>query len=138
MSPGSADSRVLERTLSLVALALLLIGCALVLRPFVSALLWAVVLWIATAPIHQQVLAWVRQRPTPAAWAMSLGAALVLLLPIVIVGFSVADSARDLAIASSNWLAQGPPHPPAWIERIPMVGSHIAREWNELIADSGR
>jgi predicted PurR-regulated permease PerM len=138
MSPGSADSRVLERTLSLVALALLLIGCALVLRPFVSALLWAVVLWIATAPIHQQVLVWVRQRRTPAALAMSLGAALVLLLPIVIVGFSVADSARDLAVATGNWLGKGPPHPPAWIERIPFVGSHIAGQWNALTADSER
>src|SRR5262245_36802482 len=97
---GSADSRALERTLSLVALALLLVGCVLVLRPFVSALLWAVVLWIATAPIHQQVLGWVGNRKTPAALAMSLGAALVLLLPIVIVGFSMADSAKDLAIAT--------------------------------------
>jgi predicted PurR-regulated permease PerM len=138
MSPGSADSRVLERTLTLVALALLLIGCALVLRPFVSALLWAVVLWIATAPIHQQVLGWVRQRRTPAALAMSLGAALVLLLPIVIVGFSVADSARDLAVATGNWLGKGPPQPPAWIERIPFVGSHIAGQWNALTADSER
>jgi predicted PurR-regulated permease PerM len=140
MSPGTggSDGKVLERTLSLVALALLLIGCALVLLPFVTALLWAVVLWIATAPIHQQVLDWVHQRKTIAALVMSLGAALVLLLPIVIVGFSVADSASEFAVATRNWLSQGPPRPPAWVERIPMVGSHVAAQWNALAADSGR
>ena len=138
MNPGSADSRVLERTLTMVALALLLIGCGIVLRPFVTALLWAVVLWIATAPIHQQVLAWVRQRRTIAALVMSLGAALVLLLPLVIVGFSVADSAREFAVATRNWLTQGPPQVPVWFERIPLVGTHIATQWNELLGDSER
>ena len=49
------------------ALVILLIGCALVLRPFATSLLWAVVLWLATAPLHRQVLAWVRGRHTVAA-----------------------------------------------------------------------
>jgi predicted PurR-regulated permease PerM len=139
MSPSpSVDSRSLERILTIVALALLLIGCAIVLRPFVSSLLWAVVLWIATAPIHQQVLAWVRARRTAAALVMSLGAAVILLLPFVVVGMSVADSAADLAVATRNWLAAGPPSPPEWVARIPVVGTHAAAQWTELASDSQR
>src|SRR3990172_11562967 len=111
----SAESRRFEQVISGVALALLLIGCVIVLRPFVSALLWAVVLWIATTPIHQRVLGWVKQRRTIAALLMTLGAVLILLLPIVIVGFSVADSARDLTAATRKWLEAGPPAPPAWL-----------------------
>ena len=43
-SPAPPSGRRLERTLGLVVLALVLVGCLVVLRPFMSGLLWAVVL----------------------------------------------------------------------------------------------
>jgi predicted PurR-regulated permease PerM len=132
------ESRRYEQVISGAALALLLIGCVVVLRPFATALLWAVVLWIATAPIHQRVLVWVGQRRALAALAMTLGAALILLLPIGIVGFSVADSARDLAGASRRWLEGGPPSPPLWFANVPVVGQYAIRYWTELAGDSQR
>jgi predicted PurR-regulated permease PerM len=134
----SAESRRIEQVISGAALALLLIGCAIVLRPFATALLWAVVLWIATTPIHQRVLAWVDGRRTIAALAMTLGTALVLLGPIVIVGFSVADSARDLAGATRRWLEAGPPAAPLWLASLPLVGRHAADYWTTLATDSQR
>ena len=134
----SAESRRFEQVISGVALALLLIGCAVVLRPFVSALLWAVVLWLATAPIHQRVLGWVGGRRSVAALLMTLGVALILLLPIVIVGFSVADSAQDLASATRRWLEAGPPTPPAWLADLPLVGQRAANYWTSLVGDSQR
>jgi predicted PurR-regulated permease PerM len=134
----SAESRRFEQVISGVALALLLIGCAIVLRPFATALLWAVVLWIATTPIHLRVLGWVQERRTIAALIMTLGAVLILLLPIVIVGFSVADSARDLTIATRRWLEGGPPAPPAWLESLPLVGKSASAYWTTLAGDSQR
>src|SRR5262245_15407364 len=109
----SAMDRRFELVISGAALVLLLLGCALVLRPFATSLLWAVVLWLATARVHQQVLAWVGDRRTVAALVMTLGIASVLLLPIVVVGSSVVDSAQDLFTASRRWLETGgPPQPP--------------------------
>ena len=134
----SAESRRIEQVISGAALALLLIGCAIVLRPFATALLWAVVLWIATTPIHERVLAWVGGRRTIAALVMTLGTALVLLGPIVIVGFSVADSAKDLAGATRRWLEAGPPVVPAWIASLPLVGPYAADYWTTLAGDSQR
>lgn len=134
----SAESRRYEQVISGAALALLLIGCAIVLRPFATALLWAVVLWIATTPIHQQVLALVRQRRSIAALVMTFGTALVLLGPIVIVGFSIADSARDLAGATRRWLEAGPPAPPLWLASIPLVGRNAVDYWTTLAGDSQR
>jgi len=135
----SAESRRFEQVISGVALALLLIGCAIVLRPFASSLLWAVVLWLATTPLHERVLDWVgAQRRTTAALLMTLAAALILLLPIVIVGFSIADSARDLAAATQRWLAAGPPAPPEWLGRLPIVGPRAVDYWATLAGDSAR
>ena len=134
----STVDRRFELVISGAALVLLLLGCAFVLRPFATSLLWAVVLWLATAPIHQQVLAWVGERRTVAAALMTLGVSSVLLLPIVVVGFSVADSAQDLASASRRWLEAGPPQPPLWLESVPLVGRHVTHEWITLAGDSQR
>lgn len=134
----STETRGLERVISGVALALLLIGCAIVLRPFASALLWAAVLWIASVPVHQRVLALVNQRRAWAALLMTLAVTLILLVPILIVGFSLADSAKELVLATRKWLGSGPPEPPGWLTRLPLLGELAASQWRVLAGDSQR
>jgi predicted PurR-regulated permease PerM len=135
---SAAPDRRFELVISGAALVLLLLGCAMVLRPFATSLLWAVVLWLATAPLHQRVLSWVGDRHTVAAALMTLGISSVLLLPIVVVGFSVADSASDLASASRRWLEAGPSQPPTWLYSIPLIGGYVADQWIILAGDSQR
>ena len=57
----------IERNLGWVVVLLLLLGCLLVLRPFVSALLWAVVLCVSSWPIYHRLLQGLGQRRTLAA-----------------------------------------------------------------------
>jgi predicted PurR-regulated permease PerM len=134
----NVPDRRFELVISGAALALLLLGCGVVLLPFLTSLLWAVVLWLATAPIHQRVLAWVGGRRTVAAALMTVGVSSVLLLPIVVVGFSLADSARDLGDATRRWLEAGPPQPPSWLASIPIVGRYVAERWATFAGDSQR
>jgi predicted PurR-regulated permease PerM len=134
----STETRGLERVISGVALALLLTGCAIVLRPFASALLWAAVLWIASVPVHQRVLALVNGRRTLAALCMTLAVTLILLVPFVVVGMSLADSAKEFVMATRKWLGSGPVEPPGWISGLPLVGNFVADRWRELAGDSQR
>jgi predicted PurR-regulated permease PerM len=134
----STLDRRFELVISGAALVLLLIGCALVLQPFATSLLWALVLWIATSPLHQRVLAWVNGRQTIAAALMTLWIASVLLLPIVVVGFSLADSARDLATAAQHWFDGGPPEPPRWLGSLPLLGTFLENRWTEIASDRQR
>src|SRR5258706_3812700 len=120
----SAQDRRFELVISGAALVLLLLGCVVVLRPFATSLLWAVVLWLTTAPLHQRVLSWVGGRRTVAAAVMTLGIAAVLLVPILIVGFSFADSAQDLGGAVRRWQEAGPPQPPSWLPPVPLAGRY--------------
>src|SRR5262245_1347956 len=62
----------LEQHLGQILLLVLLIGCLLVLRPFVSALLWAIVLCFSTWPVYHRLLKLVGDRPTLAALLMTL------------------------------------------------------------------
>jgi predicted PurR-regulated permease PerM len=133
-----AGERRFEQLISGAALVVLLLGCAFVLRPFATSLLWAIVLWLATSPLHQRVLAWVGERHTVAALLMTLGVAIVLLMPIAIVGFSIADSAQDLTVAARHWIERHPPGPPSWLASLPVMGDFAAKQWHELAGDSQR
>lgn len=70
----------LERIISGGVLLALLVGCLLVLRPFVSALLWAAVLCFSTWPFYKRLLSLVRGRRTLAAMLMTLGMILIILI----------------------------------------------------------
>jgi predicted permease len=80
----------LEQNLGWAVLLLLLIGCLLVLRPFISALLWAVILCFSSWPLYQRLLRWVGRRRTVAALLMALGMVCILLVPFVIIGSTLA------------------------------------------------
>ncbi len=126
----------LEQSIGWIVLLLLLGGCLLVMRPFVSALLWAVVLCFSTWPVYRRLLALLRNRRSLAALVMSLGMILVILLPFLIVGVTLADDVRELAAATRQWFAQGPPEPPAWIAKVPVVGQQVTEYWQSLAQDT--
>jgi len=128
----------LERNLGLLALAFLVLGCLVVLRPFFSGLLWAVVLCFSTWPVYRRVLEFCRGRRTLAALVMSTGMMLILLLPFGVIGLSLADSVKELTGATRAWLDEGPPDPPAFLKRVPWIGATIDSYWHEMAEDSAK
>jgi len=133
-NPKSASR--LEQILGLVVLGLLLIGCFLVLRPFLTALMWAAILSFSLWPVHRRLLQRLRGRRTLAAAITTAGVALLVVVPFLIMGFSLADDARDLGSATRKWIAAGPPAAPAWLGKLPAVGARATDYWNELAADA--
>src|SRR6266404_4868386 len=107
----------LEQNLGWIALLLLFIGCLLVLRPFASALLWAVVLCISRWPLYQRLLRLLHGRRTWAALLMAIGMILIMLLPVLLVGLTLADNVKELTVAGQKWFEAGPPGPPGWLEK---------------------
>ena len=134
----SALTGKIERNLGWVVVLLLLTGCLLVLRPFVSALLWAVVLCISSWPIYRRLLGWVGNRRTLAAGLMTLAMILIVLLPFFIVAMTLADNIKELTGAVRNWIEAGPPAPPEWLARIPVVGEKAVDYWQGMAADTAK
>ena len=115
----------LEQNLGGFILLVLLAGCLLVLRPFVSALLWAVILCFSSWPVYRRLLTLLGNRNTLAAFLMTLAMILVILLPFVIVGVTLADNVKQLTEAAKHWIENGPSAPPEWLARVPVVGQRI-------------
>jgi len=128
----------LEQNLGWIVLLLLLAGCLLVLRPFVSALLWAVVLCFSSWPVYRRLLAWLGNRNSIAAFVMTMGMVLIILLPFVIVGVTLADNVNQLTDATKRWVENGPPAPPDWLARMPVVGQQATAYWQSMAADSSK
>src|SRR6185436_8969782 len=112
----------LEQNLGWAILILLAAGCVLVMLPFVSALLWAGILAFSSWPLYRRLLALLKGRRTLAATLISLGMILVILIPFVVVGATLADHVSALMAAVRKWIDAGPPAPPEWLHKLPAVG----------------
>jgi len=124
--PESAVFRgPIEAALSLAVIVLLVIGCLLVLAPFVSAILWAVLLCFSTWGIYNRLRGLLGNRKSLAALMMTLLLAAVAVGPFVIVGESLADNVADVVAAIRHAIDQGPQGPPEWVQRLPLVGQHV-------------
>ena len=128
----------IERNLGWAVVLLLFFGCLLVLRPFVSALLWAVVLCISSWPIYRRLLGWLGNRRTLAALVMTLAMILIVLLPFFIVVMTLADNVHELTSATRSWIEAGPPAPPEWLAKIPVVGQKAVDYWQSMAADTAK
>ncbi len=126
----------LEQNIGVILLALLLGGCLLVLRPFLSALLWAMVLSFALWPLYSRVLKLLKGRRTLAAMLLTLAMVLVIFLPFVVVGTTLADNVKELTTATKRWLDAGLPAPPGWLAKMPVIGASATAKWQSVAGDS--
>lgn len=133
-APQQTGAPNLEKKIGWAIVLLLLAGCLLVLRPFVSALLWALIFCSASWPFYIRLLRLLRNHKTLAASFMTLGMILIVLLPFVITGTTLADNVKDLTNAVHNWIDTGPPQPPEWLGKIPLVGAKAVETWQNVAA----
>jgi predicted PurR-regulated permease PerM len=128
----------IEPLLGGVALLLLLIGCVVVLKPFLSALMWAIVLTYSLYPLQRRFTAWLKGSRTLAACLVTLTLTLLLAGPVVLIGFSLAEDGRALAGATKKWFLSTPEEAPPWVQRLPIVGDEITDYWKEFSDDRKR
>ncbi len=127
----------LEQNLGWIVLALLLGACVMMILPFISALLWAVVLVFSTWPIYHWLVGVLGGRRTLAALLMALAMVAVIVLPFVIVGATLADDVQALTSVVRTWFASGPPAP-EWLAKVPVVGEKATARWHDLAADNAQ
>ncbi|NVM76156.1 putative PurR-regulated permease PerM [Duganella sp. SG902] len=106
----------------LAAIILLVIGCLIVLRPFLAAILFAAAITISSWPLYLRLLARLKQRRTVAALVMSIGLTLLIIVPLTLVTWNIADNASDVYDQVKAGLGSGTLDPPAWLRDIPVVG----------------
>lgn len=125
----------LARSMQVVALAVLVLGCYLVLRPFLTAMLLAAVVCVSTWPVFRWIRAHCGDHAPLAAFVTSLLLVLLLVLPVALTAASLANNAPMLVDFAKQLFARGTPEPPSWIANIPLVGDAADSYWRSLADD---
>jgi predicted PurR-regulated permease PerM len=124
----------IKTLLALTVLVLLILGCILVMWPFVTAVVWAGVLSFSTWGFYCHIRRVLAGRASLAALVMTLILASVVVVPFVIIGQSIADNIGDV-IAAIRRPFEEHAQVPAWISGFPYIGPHISGYLNNLISD---
>lgn len=131
------EHALITRIVKIVAAGLLVIGAAVVIEPFLAAGLFAAVFALATWPLHLAVRRLVRGSDTAAATIMILLAIVLVILPFAWLVDNAIERVPRWFAAVQAWFAAGLPAPPAWLQRIPVVGGWLDAYWREFAADPG-
>lgn len=127
----------IEAVAAVVAVALLAVGCLLVLRPFVSAILWATVLAYTTWPLLLRMERWMGGRRALAASTMTTLIALVMVLPFVVAGITLAENVSRLEDFFRFLQGGLPLEAPGWVRQLPWIGTAAAQAWPEFAQETG-
>lgn len=130
-SPDRTD-RLIRTLAGTVIVGGLLAGSVFVLRPFLTALLWSVLLVVSTWPMLRLLEVRVR---LPRGVAVSVLSLCLLALFLVPFGWGLSAILRNVH-AVMQMMSQLEtltlPHAPAWLEHIPVVGDTVLGAWEEL------
>lgn len=130
--------RYAEHVLGVGLLGLLLLGCFVVVRPFISVILWSAILCYATWPACEWLVRHLNGRRALAASVMTLALAVLVALPVALVGSSLASSVEHLLDVVRRLNTEGLPSSPSWLSTLPFAGEFLEGHWNELALNADR
>ena len=133
MNDSSRD--LTHATLLLLFIGLLIGGSFWILKPFLLALIWAIMIVVATWPLLLGAQSWLGGHRSLAVMVMIAGAMMILIAPITLAVVTVVDHSLDIVAGSKSLVSFATAPPPDWVERLPVVGAKIASEWRRLAAD---
>jgi len=132
MTPNT--SRDFDRYAASAALFFLVLGCYLVVRPFLTAFLWGGIISISTRGIYSRVLSMLGGRRRLAASLTAIGLAAVLLVPIAALGLNLAGQWPALNDRMTSLISHGLGGPPPWLAELPLIGSYASNYWQSAAA----
>jgi predicted PurR-regulated permease PerM len=125
---------VLELTLRVGGVLLLTAWCALILSPFLLAIVWALIIAVAVHPAYRRLASLLGGRDLLAALIVTLLLLTLLVVPMLLLGDTLIETALNLAQRVRDGSLALPP-PPANVASWPLIGPPLAEFWG-LAADN--
>jgi predicted PurR-regulated permease PerM len=114
-------------------IALLILGCLFVLRPFVAAMLFAAVVCVSTWPFYNWLHKKLKGRDTLSALLMTFILIFAMLGPTIFLSIELADTVHTaIAQIRAAW-ADAAGGAPEWLGKIPWVGHDAVEYWNRFM-----
>jgi predicted PurR-regulated permease PerM len=126
--------------LTRIVLAVLFLGGLIlaslwILRPFLGALIWAVMIVIPTWPFMLAVQQRLGGRRGPAVAVMSIVLLLIFVVPLTAAVGTILGNADEIAGWAKRLAEMQLPPAPAWLAGLPLVGKRAAALWQGLTTE---
>ena len=128
MNAGRPD--LARATFGVLLIGGLTVASFWILRPFLAAFIWSVLVVVATWPLMRRAEALLRGRRSLAVVVMTLAMLLVIVVPLVAAVATLAGYADEAARWISTLATRHLPAAPAWVGALPLVGAWAAQAWN--------
>ena len=125
----TSSNKLWENLAALLSVGLLLGGCALILAPFTTVLLWAAIVSYTSWGLFKRLSRLLGDREMLAAMLLVISMIVAIVLPFALSLAAFAANAVDLTRSLQTQLQEGLPLLPDWISGLPWVGEQISRWW---------
>ena len=132
MTTGNSGPDIARTTLAVLFIGILITASFWILRPFLTALVWATMIVITTWPLMLSVEKRLRGKRALAVTVMTVALLLLLVIPMTLAIVNIVERADDIVAWTKSLTTVALPPPPAWVEQLPVVGPKIAAQWLHL------
>jgi len=123
-----SENSVYDTTIRLLILLLIIAWCLMIMLPFVSIILWSLVLAFAMLPLHTSLSKKIGGRPKLASFIIIFSMLLIVLLPIGILIGSLFEEVKELKVMYDEGTLSFPP-PNQSVKEWPIVGEKAYTFW---------
>ncbi|MDJ0951394.1 MAG: AI-2E family transporter [Alphaproteobacteria bacterium] len=126
---AALQKRTVETIIRVGVIVVLIAWCFLIVWPFVTPLVWGVIIAMATYSGYRWLLTVLGGRRVAAASVYSLVMLILLIGPMVVLAETLVDGARQLAEALIDGRLTIPP-PPDGVRDWPLIGEPVQKYWS--------
>ena len=123
---------VTKVTLAVLFILSLVAGCFWILQPFLTGILWAVIIVIATWPLLLSLESRLKGRRWAAVTVMTSALLMVFILPFSLAILEIVSRGDEIVSWFGSLSAFTIPAPPEWLRQIPFTGPRLMERWQEF------
>ncbi|POY36762.1 AI-2E family transporter [Solitalea longa] len=128
---SSSEGKVINLSIKLLLIFILVSWCAMIVFPFVTLVLWAVILAVTIYPLYYKLLNLLKGKNAIASSVVTIILLGILLVPTIFMISAIVSEAGELKTAIVNKTLVVPPPNPK-VAEWPLVGKEIYKVWASL------
>ncbi len=125
---------ITRTTLAVLFIGMLIAASFWILKPFLTSILWAAMIVVATWPILISLEKRLGNRRGLAVAVMTILILMVVIVPFLLAVATIIDKGDDIAARVKTLEEFRLPSPPEWLDRIPVAGPKIIETWERFAA----
>jgi len=124
----NSNNSIYDTTVRLFILLLIVAWCLLIMYPFVSIILWSLILALAMLPLHRSLAKKMGGRPKLASFIIVFSFLVIIILPTGLLISSLVDEVKEFKVSYENGTLTIPA-PAEKVKEWPIIGDKLYNTW---------